>query len=133
VSTKTKKIHSSIVSTIPELERLLKCDSKIAKIAKTASKKTLNSHLPNIHLEADEMVVLVDSGSTINAAFIAEHFPTYADQVIPSRAQTLGEIATTAGGHELKNEGRVRVEASVNGESFPSLSRTCRWMSRFSL
>ena len=119
VSTKTKKIHSSIVSTIPELERLLKCDSKIAKIAKTASKKTLKSHLPNIHLEADEMVVLVDSGSTINAAFIAEHFPTYADQVIPSRAQTLGEIATTAGGHELKNEGRVRVEATVNGESFP--------------
>ena len=30
-----------------------------------------------------------------------------------------GEIATTAGGHELKNEGRVRVEATVNGESFP--------------
>ena len=31
----------------------------------------------------------------------------------------MGDTATTAGGHKLKNLGRCRVEASVDGHAFP--------------
>ena len=75
--------------------------------------------MPDIPLEDDEMVALVDSGSTLNAANIAKHFKRYVGQIITSRAQAMGESATTAGGHKLVNEGRCRIEATVNGEAFP--------------
>ena len=47
------------------------------------------SSLPNIPLEDDEMLALVDSGSTINAADISVHFPSYKSKMIESRS-TLG-------------------------------------------
>ena len=80
---------------------------------------TEDDHLPDIPLEDDEMVALVDSGSTLNAAHIAKHFKRYVGHIVASRAQAMGESATTAGGHKLVNEGRCRIEATVNGEAFP--------------
>ena len=61
----------------------------------------------------------MDSGSTTNAAWIKEHFPEYLQYIIPSEAQARGDSATTAGGHELRNEGRCRVETKVDGHDFP--------------
>ena len=75
--------------------------------------------LPKIPLAAHEMVALIDSGCTLNAAWIEAHFPQYRDYIIQSKAQALGETATTAGGHELHNEGRCRIETSIDGDNFP--------------
>ena len=65
------------------------------------------------------MLALVDTGSTLNAADIAKHFPAFADRIISSKAQLQGETATTAGGHQLRNEGRCRVDATIDGQAFP--------------
>ena len=81
--------------------------------------KKLSELVPGIPCEEDEVVALVDSGSTINAAWIREHFPEYAHLIIDSDASLRGEAATTAGGHQLKNEGRCRIEATVDGQAFP--------------
>ena len=75
--------------------------------------------MPNIPLAADEMLALVDSGSTINAAWIAAHFPDYVKHIIESKGQAAGESATTAGGHKLLNEGRCRVDAEAGDGDFP--------------
>lgn len=120
---KTKEqAKSYCISSIGELEKLINGSSRISRIAAPPTQKELKrlkGCLPNIPLAADEMLALVDSGSTINAAWIAAHFPQYAKLIIASKAQALGESATTAGGHELRNEGRCRVEASVEGDDFP--------------
>ena len=65
------------------------------------------------------MLALVDSGSTIDAAWIAAHFAKYAKWVIESKAQARGESATTPGGHQLLNEGRCRIEPAVGDNGFP--------------
>ena len=113
---KTYSIHTS-----QDLDKMLDEKSKVAKIAAKSSQNNFSNsdHLPNIPLEDDEMVMLVDSGSTLNAADIAKHFGAYVDLIIASRGQAMGESATTAGGHKLANEGRCRVNATVDGEDFP--------------
>ena len=109
------------IQTPQDLDKMLDERNKIAKIAAQSNQNNFSStdHLPNIPLEDDEMVMLVDSGSTLNAADIAKHFSAYVDLIIASRGQAMGESATTAGGHKLANEGRCRVNATVNGEDFP--------------
>ena len=118
----TDQIKSYVVDSIGKLDKLLKNKSKISRIAASPGKKRmkrLSELVPGIPLEEDEVVCLVDSGSTINAAWIEEHFPEYLQYIILSEAQTRGDSATTAGGHELKNEGRCRVETKVDGHDFP--------------
>ena len=110
---------SYTVLNAEQLDRLLKDKSRISKLASVPSKKRLQKikdNLPNIPLEDDEILVLVDSGSTINAADIAAYFPEYVDRIIESRSN---DEATTAGGHKLANEGRCRIEALVDGHAFP--------------
>ena len=94
--------------------------SKVAKMAAKSKQSNFSdaSHLPNMPLEEDEMVMVVDSGCTLNAADIAKHFSAYVGLIVASRAQAMGESATTAGGHKLANEGRCRVDATVDGEDF---------------
>lgn len=106
------------VHSADDLDKLLDNGSKVAKMVAKGNPKNFkdDNHLPDIPLEDDEMVALVDSGSTLNAAHIAKHFKRYIDRIVASRAQAMGESATTAGGHKLVNEGRCRVEATVDGE-----------------
>ena len=116
-----EQAKSYCISSIEELDKLLKGGSRVSRIAAPPTKKELKrlkGCLPNIPLAADEMLALVDSGSTINAAWIAAHFPQYSKIIIESKAQALGESATTAGGHELRNEGRCRIEASAGEDDF---------------
>lgn len=93
--------------------------SRIAASPGKRKMKRLSELVPGIPLEDDEVVCLVDSGSTINAAWINEHFPECLQHLISAEAQTRDEGATTAGGQELKNEGRCRIETTVDGHDFP--------------
>lgn len=113
LSQKAFSVHSA-----DDLDKLFDNGSKIAKMVAKGNPKNFedDNRLPDIPLEDDEMVALVDSGSTLNAAHIAKHFTSYIDRIVASRAQAMGESATTAGGHKLVNEGRCRVEATVDGE-----------------
>ena len=102
----SRKPRHVVVKSVEDLENLLKSGTKISRIAAMPSKKKmeqLKNSLPNVHLEDDEMLALVDSGSTLNAADIAKHFPAFADRIVSSKAQLQGETATTAGGHQLRN------------------------------
>ena len=55
----------------------------------------------------------------MNAADIKKHFPQYASRIITSKDQMWRNSATTAGGHQLPNLGRCRVDATVEGHNFP--------------
>ena len=119
-----KKIEpkSYKIQNIAQLEKMLKDKSRISKIAKVPSNrqiKRMRENLPDIELEDDEVLALVDSGSTINAADIAAYFPEYVQNIVASRASSSGETATTAGGHELKNMGRCKIDATVDDHPFP--------------
>ena len=46
------------------------------------------------------------------------HFPKFAKHVVPSKAQAMGESATSASGHTLRNEGRCRAKASIGNDYF---------------
>ena len=114
--------RSYTVRSDKQLDALLQLKSRIAKLAAApneARMKKIKENLPDIPLEEDECLALVDSGSTINAADIEAYFPEYLKLIIASRAQDMGESATTAGGHQLRNEGRCRIEATVDGLDFP--------------
>ena len=67
----------------------------------------------------DEVLCLVDSGSTINAAWIEKHFPSYAKLVQKTPASMRGDTATTAGGQKLVNKGRCSVHGMVDNHEFP--------------
>ena len=112
----------AIVNSTQDLQALLKGRSKISRLIQSPTKirmKLLSELVPGIPCEQNEAVALVDSGSTINATWIKDHFAEYADRIIASMASSRGEEATTAGGHQLKNEGRCRVVATVDRHDFP--------------
>ena len=81
---------------------------KLSKVMKVMTKK--------IHMGRDEQLVLMDSGSTVNVAKIAKHFPAYAELVIPSKGSLRGETATTACGGILVNRGKCVVHGSSDGQ-----------------
>ena len=66
----------------------------------------------------DEVLCLVDSGSTVNAAWISKHFPAYAALVQQTAASLQGDGATTACGRKLLNKGRCVVGATCQGSDF---------------
>ena len=111
-----------VVNSLTQLDKLLLGKSKVAKLAAAATQKKdsgkANNILPDVDLEDDEVLALVDSGSTINAASIKRHFPQYKKNIVKSRAQLRGDTATTAGGHELKHEGRCRVDVVMGDKEF---------------
>ena len=78
------------------------------KAAAKAAKK-----LANIQLEDDERLILLDSGSSLDAADIAVDFPHYLPLVIGGSDQHSGNAATTACGGIVTNKGRVVVDASL--------------------
>ena len=59
----------------------------------------------HVEVGPGEQLVLIDSGSTVNVAKIAKHFPAYAHLVVPSKGSLKGETATTACGGILVNRG----------------------------
>ena len=110
------------VESVDQLEQLLKTKSRVAKVAASPGKrkmKKFRNALPNSPIEDDEMVVLVDSGATINAAHIPTHFTDCRSSIVASHDSQVGAAATTAGGHQLVNEGRCKVDTQLDGMAFP--------------
>ena len=102
-----------------ELDMVLKQHPTLAAIPESKKiRKALKGCPVELVCAPDETLCLMDSGSTINAAWISKHFPAYADRVQPTPASRNGDFATTAGGQKLMNKGRVVVHATVDDHVF---------------
>ena len=55
----------------------------------------------------------------MNAAWIKKHFPDYAKYIISSKQQVRGDVATTAGGHELKHKDRCKINTTIDDFEVP--------------
>ena len=120
VPKKVDVLDTITVRSERELDSILKCHPYLAAIPKSDQKvrKLLRSMPVELICGPDETLCLVDSGSTINAAWISKHFPAYANLVKPTVASQSGDFATTAGGQTLVNKGRCVVSATANGKPF---------------
>ena len=109
-----------LVRSERELETLLRRDPRLAAIPAPDKKlrRVLRSMPDELVCAADEVLCLVDSGSTVNAAWIAKHFPAYAALVQQTAASLQGDGATTACGKKLLNKGRVVIGATCQGSDF---------------
>ena len=112
-----KKFLNFKICSEQDLDLFLKTHPKIAAIPEKVArlKKVLKSMPPELKCSDEEVLCLVDSGATINAAWIERHFPQYEDLVQPTEASMNGDGATTAGGQKLKNKGRCVVHGSSQG------------------
>ena len=109
-----------LVRSERELETLPMRDPRIAAIPDSDKKlrRVLRTMPDELVCAADEVLCLVDSGSTVNAAWIAKHFPAYAALVQQTAASLQGDGATTACGKKLLNKGRVVIGATCQGSDF---------------
>ena len=82
------------------------------KAAARAAKK-----LADLHLEDDEKLILLDSGSSMDAANIEEDFPLYVSSVTQGSEQNGVGGATSACGGVITNKGKVTVNASVTDKN----------------
>jgi hypothetical protein len=108
------------IQTEHELDDLLRQHPHHAAIPDIDAKirKVLKSMPPDLVCRPGETLCLVDSGSTVNAAWIEKHFPAYAHLVKQTPASLRGDTATTACGKQLANKGRCVIRANVQGEDF---------------
>jgi hypothetical protein len=108
-----------LITNAKELDAFLKENPTIAQIPTERRKlsKIMKILSSKIELADDEVLVLMDSGSTINVAKIKKHFPAYAHLVVPSTGSVSGETATTARGKKLVNRGKCRIRGSADGQA----------------
>ena len=120
-SPRRQTLKKMVINSEVDLDRMLRTKCKIAGLAAAATSRKNNpdSKLPDIPLADDEIWALVDSGSTLNAAWIKKHFAAYARFVVSSKQQIRGDVATTAGGHELKHKGRCKVNTMIDDHEMP--------------
>ena len=102
----SKKARPVVVSKPPDAET----QQKIRQVIKTRPAE--------LECDENEVLCLVDSGSTVNAAWISRHFPQYSAMVKPTPSSERGEGATTACGRELLNKGRCVVSGSVQDSPY---------------
>lgn len=77
--------------------------------------------LASIHLEEDERLILLDSGSSLDAADIETEFPNYLALVQDSKKDEDDIAATTACGGVVTNKGKVVIAGTIKdkkGESY---------------
>lgn len=103
-----------------DLERLLRRDPRIAAIPSSGKhiRRVLRTMPAELVCGMDEVLCLVDSGSTVNAASISKHFPAYASLVQQTAASLQGDGATTDCGRKLLKKGRCVVGATCQGSDF---------------
>ena len=111
---------SGWVKSERDLENLLKRDPRIAAIPTSGKqiRRVLRTMPAELVCGVDEVLCLVDSGSTVNAAWISKHFPAYAALVQQTAASLQGDGATTACGRKLLNKGRCLIGATCQGSDF---------------
>ena len=115
---KSSKRHPSFkICSEEDLDNFLGRHPKIAAIPDKVErlKKILKTMPDALKCNANEVLCLVDSGATINAAWIARHFPQYLHLVMQAEASKNGDSAVTACGKKLLNKGRCVVHASAQG------------------
>lgn len=100
-----------------DLEEFLRTHPLIASVGsrlntKKAAAKAAKK-LASVHLEEDERLILLDSGSSMDAADIGEEFPAYSQLVVLETDQETGNAATTACGGIVVNKGKVIIGASI--------------------
>ena len=118
---KTSESETFTIHSERALDELLSRYPHIAAIPGSHKKirKILRSMPAELVCAEDEVLCLVDSGSTINAAWIEKHFPAYAKLIQKTPASMRGDSATTAGGQKLVNKGRCSVNGMVDNHEFP--------------
>ena len=110
-----------VIKSEKELDALLSKRPDIAAISGTEQKvrKLLESLPDELVCGPNEVLCLVDSGSTVNAAWIKKHFPQFAHLVEETLASRRGDSATTACGKKLYNKGRCVVYVHADDQPFP--------------
>jgi hypothetical protein len=66
--------------------------------------------------KAGEVLCLVDSGATVNAAWISKHFPAFAKLLRETAASRRGDAAVTANGSKLYEKGSVNVTGKIGNQ-----------------
>ena len=118
VEVKGVEPKARLITSARELDTFMKQNPTVAQIPTERRKlsKIMKILSSKIELEHDEVLVLMDSGSTINVAKIKKHFPMYAGLVIPSTGSVSGETATTACGKRLVNRGKCRIKGASDNQ-----------------
>ena len=106
------------ISEVKKLDQFRAENPDTAKLSvnRTHSESVMKMVTSKIQCGKDEVLVLMDSGSTINTAEIAAHVPAYENFIIPSLGSSTGETATTACGKELRNRGKCTVHGRADGQ-----------------
>ena len=106
------------VATVAELDARVGLDARFSSLPTNTKRlnKLLRKTPEQISLENDEVLALIDTGSSIHAADAEVHFPTYKGHVRESSANRRGHAATSAGGHQLANLGKFSVRAETDGQ-----------------
>ena len=107
------------VSCLKDLDELITRNPKVFAATNLNIKKlqrSLRNMPPGLDLEDDEVLALVDTGSSIHATDADLHFPSYSSKVRQS-SQKRSAGATTAGGHRLDNLGKLDVSADADGQT----------------
>ena len=112
--------NSHVVRNEKELEALLKKNPRLAAVPETNKKlkKVMRNTPAALQCQDDEILCLVDSGATINAANVGKHFPAYKPLVTQTAESRQGDGAKTANGHLLVSKGRCLVGAHAQGSDF---------------
>ena len=95
----------------PTLAAIPDTDKKIRKMLRTKPVE--------LECDSDEVLCLVDSGSTINAAWVKKHFPQHVGNVKDTVKSMRGDHATKEGGGKLYDKGRVAIDCSADNLPFP--------------
>ena len=106
------------IASLKELDDKMYSDQRLTALPTNTKKlrralKKLSAI--NFDLDDDEVLALVDTGSSIHAADADMHFGEYASQVRKPKGASVTAAATTAGGHRLENLGKFVVNATTNG------------------
>ena len=72
--------------------------------------------LQNVKCEDDEILCLMDSGSSLNGINVAKEIPEYLPHCVESEASRRGDSAKCANGTGLKHEGKVKVHVEAGGQ-----------------
>ena len=115
-SSTSKTIH---IASLEDLDAKMASEPKLAALpsnTRRLQRRIQKLEAQQVHLEDDEMLALVDTGSNIHAADADVHFPMYANTVRSTPASRRGHTATAAGGQKLQNLGKFVVHGNADGQ-----------------
>ena len=115
-SRKGKPVPIATVKTEADLDRVIAQNPYLKNLSKKRLNRVLSSMPEALRCGANEVLCLVGSGSTMNAAWIEKQFPAYAKLIQSTAASRRGESAVTANGSKLYEKGGVSISGSVNSQ-----------------